>query len=173
MENLILLHQISIKYNLPSDISREIGEYYEIPILKLRIIQRKSRLYWLRTIEEGIKTCIIDTINDCHSFRTGGLISRQESHIIKHLYRFLKGYERLYYFKGQKRKTIIEMLLLYHRYSRYQTHRICIDKPYISELKSILYFSKDMGIMPIQYIRSPPSIDNDIDTFLNDIFGIQ
>ena len=168
MDNLILLHQISIKNNIPAELCKKIGEYYEIPILKLRIIQRKSRLYWFRTIEEGIKTCIIDTINDCHSYGPE-LIS---PHKIKPLYRFLKEYKHEY-FKGQKRKTIIEMLLLYHRYSRYQTHRICIDKPYISELKSILYFSKDMGIMPIQYIRSPPSIDNDIDTFLNDIFGIQ
>ena len=161
MDNLILLHQISIKYNLPSDISREIGEYYEIPILKLRIIQRKSRLYWLRTIEEGIKTCINDTINECHSFRTGLLISPakhhyrislQEYHIIKHLYTFLKEYKylfnlnlacRKYYLKDwiiidndyDKRKTIIEMLLLYHRYSRYQIHRTCIDKPYMWQLK--------------------------------------
>ena len=69
------------------------------------------------------------------------------------------------------------MLLLYHRYSRYQTHRKSIDKPYMWQLKSTLKESKDMGITSTQYVRTQPSMGrappHTIDTFLNYILDIQ
>jgi len=167
MNNLILLHKISIKYNIPLDICREIGEYYEIPVTKIKIIQRRWRIkaphfYWLRTIEEGIKTCIIDTIKFINSLPEDS----KDYRIINHLNRFLKGYKHVFNYKGPRkimgqddnRKTIIDMLLLYHRYSRCREHRRCIDKPYMWQLKSTLRHSKSMGITPTQYVRSPPSM---------------
>ena len=167
MDNLISLHKICVKYNLPSDICREIGEYNEIPVAKIKIIQRRwrikaHRLYWLRTIEEGIQTCIIDTIKYINSLPEDSKDQRS----INHLNRFLKGYKHVFNHKGpgklkgqnDKRKTIIEMLLLYHRRSRCREHRRCIDKPYMWHLKRTLRHSKSMGITPTQYVRSPPSM---------------
>ena len=153
MNNLKLLYQISIKINLPSDICREIGQYYEIPVAKIKIIQRRwriksPRLYWLRTIEEGIKINIMRRI-DYHSPPD----DRKDERIISHLSGFLECYKEKDDCRRIWRENPIEMLLLYHRYARYLAYRSSINKPYMWELKKIFGKSKKSCLKVTQYLR--------------------